>query len=68
MYGFLLAKNADASFLIVIVKGNESVTDIAKRKEYFENIFKKKVAFYFDEISYRAKQRLIKRKDKLYSC
>ncbi len=62
MYGFLLARKDNHEFIVVIVKGQESVIDIAKRRDYFTTVFKKPVAFYFDEISHRTRQRLIQRK------
>lgn len=62
MYEFLLAQHGNTHFFVIVVKGNESVTSIAKRKEYFENLFKKEVVFYFAELSYRTKQRLIRKK------
>ena len=62
MYSFVLARKAKHEFIVVIIKGHESVTDIAKRNDYFAAVFKKPIAFYLDEISYRTRQRLIQRR------
>lgn len=62
MYDFLLVKKVKADFVVVIVKSDESVIDIAKRKAYFEGAFKKDVVFYFDELSFRTRKRLSARK------